>query len=625
MKAPHKISLYFILLLVLRPNFILAQEVDMTARLRLAQSFEQSGDWERAAMVYEELYKREPKSYVFFEGLRRSYTQVKKYDEAIDLVSDRLASQPKDPLLTCILGGLYYEKGVDSKADSLWKLVLAGDRKNPGLYRLVASQMMDHRLYDHAIQVYLSGRKLGMDEDTFAEELGYIYASLQQYGAATQEFIRILKKSPDQLFTIENRIASFTMKQDGLKAATFVAKDEVRRTPNDVTLRSFLAWLSIEARDHESAYTQYRVIDSLRRAKGNELFNFAQRAMQEKAFKVAAKAFREIIDQQANPIILPQSRFGYTRAIEELSMASDTAGEFHRHENISETSAWPVSETQPSFTGALALYGKITVEYTNSELAAQAHFRIGLIKLEKFFDLDGALVAFEAAKKSAKSPNLLYDAVLKSGEVLLAQNKLDKAKSEYSPLAHATLVEYQDRGAFALAEVDYFAGAFDSSLTRLGRLTSNTNLDLANDALQLQYFIQENKASGSNALTEFAQMDLLVRQRKNSEALAGFKEIARKYTTALLVDDTMMRIAEIQLLQRQTNEALATFQKLVSEAPTSILRDRAQLRIGEVYQNVMRDGAKAIEAYEQLLAKFPSSMYAEEARKRIRLLRDDAI
>ena len=625
MKAPHKIPLYCLLLRVLSSNFISAQEVDIAARLRLAQSFEQSGDWERAAMIYEELYKREPKNYVFFEGLRRSFTQVKKYDEAIDLVSNRLASQPKDPLLTCILGGLYYEKGEDSKADSLWKLVLAGDRKNPGLYRLVASQMMDHRLYDHAIQVYLSGRKLGMDEDAFAEELGYIYASLQQYGAATQEFVRILKKSPDQLFTIENRIASFTMKQDGLRAATSVAKDEVRRTPNDVTLRSFLAWLSIEARDHESAYAQYRVIDSLRRAKGNELFNFAQRAMQEKAFKVAAKAFREIIDQQANPVILPQSRFGYARAIEELSMASDTAGEFHRDENVRETPAWPVSETQPSFTGALALYGKIIVEYANSELAAQAHFRIGLIKLEKFFDLDGALVAFEAARRSAKSPNLLYEAVLKSGEVLLAQNKLDKAKNEYSPLTYATLVEYQDRAAFALAEIDYFAGAFDSSLTRLGRLTSNMNLDLANDALQLQYFIQENKASGSNALAEFAQMDLLARQRKNSEALAGFKEIARKYATALLVDDAMMRIAEIQLLQRQTNEALATFQKLVSDAPTSILRDRAQLRIGEVYQNVVRDGAKAIEAYEQLLVKFPSSMYVEEARKRIRFLRGDAI
>ncbi|MBF8248965.1 MAG: TPR REGION domain-containing protein, partial [Bacteroidetes bacterium] len=592
---------------------------------RLAQSFEQSGDWERAAMVYEELYKRDPKNYVFFEGLRRSYTQVKKYDEAIDLVSHRLAWQPKDPLLTCILGGLYYEKGEDSKADSLWKLVLAGDRKNPGLYRLVASQMMDHRLYDHAIQVYLSGRQLGLDDDAFAEELGYIYASLQQYGAATQEFIRILKKSPDQLSTIENRIASFTMKQDGLKAATSVAKDEVRRTPHDVTLRSFLAWLSIEARDHESAYAQYRVIDSLRRAKGNELFNFAQRAMQERAFRVAARAFREIIDQQANPVILPQSRFGYARAIEELSMASDTAGEFQRAEGVRETPAWPVSETQPSFTGAMALYGRIITEYAHSDLAAQAHFRIGLIRLENFFDLDGALVAFEAARKSAKSPNLLYNAVLKSGEVLLAQNKLDKAKNEYASLSHATLVEYQDRSAFALAEIDYFAGAFDSSLTRLGRLTSNMNHDLANDALQLQYFIQENKVSGSNALAEFAQMDLLARQRKNSEALAGFKEIARKHATALLVDDAMMRIAEIQLLQRQTTESLATFQKLVSETPTSILRDRAQFRIGEVYQNVVKDGAKAIEAYEQLLAKFPSSTYGEEARKRIRQLRGDAI
>ncbi|MBF8247802.1 MAG: TPR REGION domain-containing protein, partial [Bacteroidetes bacterium] len=83
MKALHKTYLSLILLPGLIPILISAQEIDIVARLRVAQSFEQSGDWERAALLYEELYKHDPKNYVFFEGLRRSYTQVKKYDEAI--------------------------------------------------------------------------------------------------------------------------------------------------------------------------------------------------------------------------------------------------------------------------------------------------------------------------------------------------------------------------------------------------------------------------------------------------------------------------------------------------------------------------------------------------------------
>ena len=601
------------------------QETDVANRLRLAQSFEQSGDWERAVAVYEELNKRDPANYLFFDGLRRVYTQMKKYDEAITLVQQRIKIQPKDPLLVSIMAGLFYENGNEPTADSLWRSVLSSDRKNPGLYRLVASQMLDHRLYEQAIQIYLAGRIASLGQDVFAEELSLIYSALQQYGAATREFIRILKKSPEQLAYVENRIASFSMRIDGLRAAAPVVQEEIRQMPNNLTLRSLLAWLSIEGKDFESAYVQYYVIDSLKKAKGNELFNFGQRALQEGAHKVSAKAFREVIEQQASPTVLPQSRFGYARAIEELSADSDTSVETTTTLSSDETALWPVSESQPSFKGAVALYGKIVAEYPNSDLAAQSQYRIGIIKLNRFFDLDGALSAFDAAKKSAKSQNLQYDAMFKIAEVLVSRGNLSEAKREYLLPMKSVIPIYTERAVFQLAEIDYFEGAFDSSLVKLGRLTSNVHLDLANDALQLQYFIQENKATAFKALEDFAEADLLSRQRKYSEALACFREIARANPNALLLDDSMMKVGELQLTLRQTAEALATFQKVTTEMHASILRDRAQVRIGEIYQNTLKDKAKAIDAYELLLAKYPNSMYAEEVRKRIRILRGDVI
>jgi len=622
MKIPRTV---FILALV---SFTLittrAQDVEVAARLRLAQSFEQAGDWERAATIYEELHKADEGNYIIFDGLRRAYTQLKKYEEAISLVSQRLSMHLKDPLLTSILAGLYYDSGKEHAADSLWRQVLASDRKNPGLYRIVATHMLEHRLYDMAIQAYLSGRKEGVGEDAFAEELGSIYSALQQYGAATTEFVRMLKKSPDQLPYIENRVASFTMRNDGLRASTTIVQEETRKSPNNITLRMFLAWLAMEGRDFESAFVQYHVIDSLKKAKGSELYNFAQRLMHEKAFRVSARAFREIIDQQAvvSPTILPQARFGFARAVEELSTETDTST--LTIENARQALSWPVSETQPSFQGAIALYGRIVTEYPNSDLAGQALYRIGMIRLNKFFDLDGALTAFQDSRKSAKSQNVQFDASLRMAEVMVTQGRIRLARNEYIPLLHSTMTSYVDRAIFGMAELDYFEGAFDSSLAKLALLTSNTNIDLANDALQMQYFIQENK-NNPQLLNEFSKADLLARQRKYSEALAALKVIVAQNPNAFLVDDGMMKMGEIQLTLRQTADALATFEKLANEMPTSILRDRAQLRIGEVYQNNLRDKGKAIEAYETLLAKYPNSMYAEEARKRIRLLRGDAI
>jgi TolA-binding protein len=185
--------------------------------------------------------------------------------------------------------------------------------------------------------------------------------------------------------------------------------------------------------------------------------------------------------------------------------------------------------------------------------------------------------------------------------------------------------QYRDRILFRLAELDYFEAQFDSATALLQRISSNATNDLTNDALQLLYFIQENKGAGQAALTEFAVADLLVRQRKFSEALARFQSVALHYSSTSLVDDATMRSGEMELLLNRVDDALAIFKKVANDMPTSILRDHAQMRIGQVYENRLKNKQKAIEAYEEVLANFPTSLFVEEARKRIRVLRGDSI
>jgi tetratricopeptide (TPR) repeat protein len=223
------------------------------------------------------------------------------------------------------------------------------------------------------------------------------------------------------------------------------------------------------------------------------------------------------------------------------------------------------------------------------------------------------------------SSNLVYEATLSMAEVQTARNDLGKAREEYIRLVKGSPDQYRDRILFCIAELDYFEGQFDSATVLLQRISSNAANDLTNDALQLLYFIQENKGAGQAALTEFAAADLLVRQRKYSEALARFQSVALHYPGTSLVDDATMRSGEMNLLLGRVEDALVVFRKVAIDMPTSILRDQAQMRIGEVYENRLKNKQKAIEAYEEILANFPTSLFVEEARKRIRLLRGDSI
>ena len=590
--------------------FVRAQESDTLAKLRLAQGFEEAGEWERGAALYENLSTLEPNNFIYLDGLQRSYTQIKEYGKAINVIRRWLIVQPGDINKITALGGLYYDSGNEAAADSVWKSVIAIDPHNIQIYRVVANEMLQHRMYDQCILLYLAGRSTTKSDATFADELGNLYAALQQYASATQEYLRLIKTTPEQLSLVQSRLSVFTAKPEGISAASETVKDELKNVPDNISLHRLYAWLLSEDRRYDKALEQYRIIDRLSNAKGNELFSFAQRLHQEHAFSTAAEAFKEIIDEHKSLQLLPFAHFGYARALEEQIIMTDTAASS--------------SESPSTYDSLIRLYESIAADHANPDLAVQSLYRIGIIKFEKIFDLDGALTAFDRMNEVPSTSNISHDAVLKIGEVQTARNDLAAARKEYDRMSAISLVVYQDQAAFKLAELDYFEAKFDSALSILKRFNTNLNTDMANDGLQLQYFVQENNTSAPQALAEFAKADLLMRQRKYSESLVQFQDIVNHYPTALLVDDAMMKIGELDLFLKRSDEAVKAFRFLVDSIPLSILKDRAQFRIAEICQTVFNSRVRAIEAYEKLLAQFPNSLYAEEARKRIRLLRGDA-
>jgi tetratricopeptide (TPR) repeat protein len=546
-----------------------AQDAESEFQVRLAQSFEQTGDWERAAALYEKLYGAKPDNEVYFEGLRRAYLQLRAFEKVVNLVDLRLKTQPGNIALLASLGGTYYESGSEQKADSVWNRLIEIDPKNIGLYRVVASQMMEHRLFERAVSTYRTGRTESGNENAFTDELAGLYTLLQQYTAASIEIIRLLKAYPQQLPFLENRIASFTIRDAGLRAAIEVTRDEVRRGPENIVLRKLDAWLSMEGKDYQSALEEYRVIDRLSNSNGAELLDFARRASQEGSYLIASQAFHEIIDRSQNPTIVSQARFGYAHSREDQSNEADSSevpAAMHPPMQYNSSST-RISETEKSFQNVVQLYEAVISDYPNSDLAAQSFHRIGIIRMERFFDLNGALESFGKAKSAARSLELSSDASMKIAEVYVLQNNLASARIEYQSLLRIPHPIHQQSAQFRIAELDYFGGKFDSTLMDLKPLTANLNSDLSNDALLLQYFVMENKGNNPAALGEYAKADLLMRQQKYAESLAGFAEIVKIYPTALLVDDATLRIAELHLLLNQSNEALTTFQHIVNDMP----------------------------------------------------------
>lgn len=599
-----------------------AHAQDPNTTLRLAQSAEASGDFESAVRLYRVLYAADPSNVVYFDGLRRMLLQVKDYDGAAAMLRRRLEQDPRDVSAMAMLGSVEAKAGREREAAATWDRAVAIDPRNPVVYRIVAGAMMENRLLERTADLYRRARTATGDPRLFTLELAQLLAASMEYDGATAEYAAWLRANPTQLSAVQTRMSSYTVKPEGRAAAIATVREELSRA-DDRRLQELLAWLHLEGKEYESAFQVIRRLDAVSGAQGNLLMQFADRAYRDGAYETSAGAYREAIAVPVLPQRMPAAHYGLARALARAGEAADTAGAVRWVGRSQPTEARPETER------AIERFRKIAEDYPRTEYAARSQYEIGLLRLERMFDLDGALRAFEQVESGGPAPPLLrYDMLLKSGEILLVKGDTAGARVRWSQVAGApdATPDQADESAFRLAELDYFAGNVRGAIARLRELGANLKADIANDAIGLLAFLEENSATAGPALRDFAAADLLSRRQRGGEAIARFREVIERYPGIPLADEAALRMAALQARAGMYDDAIASYRTLTGRTgEPAAAADRAQFGIAEVNHFGLRNTPAAVSAYEKLLADYPRSLLAAEARRRVRLLRGDTV
>jgi len=596
-------------------------------KFRLAVSYEQNGDLEAAVKIYQSLYAKDSSNLTIFDALRRNYLQLKMYDNTTSLIEGMLQRMPGDINLLAQLASVYLLKSDEPKADTIWERAIGMDPQHETTYRFVGSAMVQSRQFDRAINLYKRGRIACADPKLFTTDIAYLYSIMLKYSDATVEYLNLVRQNPAQLGYAESCIATYTGHADGLSPATLAVEQAVKAEPENISFRQMLAWLYMEGKHYDQAFEVYKIIDDRSHAQGHELFGFATRALKEKAYAVAARAFTGIAETYPKFDQMALVKFGYAHTQEEIETESDTLKLF------GEANPFPIKrhgepEGKPLYGSAIAAYEQVIGEFPMTEIAARSMLRIAILRQEKLFDLGGARAELEnLVNRYAMFAAVAEEAILRLGDVYLASGDLQGADAEYRILGgHGLIINpRQETAALRLAELDYFRTKFQDALNRLKDLTRNPASDVTNDALGMQIFIQDNLKSDTASLKEFARGDLLKRQQKLPEALSVFESIVRTFPKSDVVDEALMSTGDLLTRLARYSDALAVYNRLLKEFPESIVLDRTVMKIGEVYRLGIKDSVNAIAAYQKLLEQYPNSIYAGEARRRIRELRGDNI
>jgi len=379
-----------------------------------------------------------------------------------------------------------------------------------------------------------------------------------------------------------------------------------------------LAWLFMQTDQYDKAYEEYLTIEDKHKTAGSDLYLFAQQAYKEKHYDEASKAYKKIIDDYPSSAFLLNSRIGYAKTLEAvLDNKINANAESWKPFSV------PNTKNADDYKEVISAYLQLTkLNQKNTDIEQEAYFRIGKIESSKFNNPDEAEKYFmKAANLNLLSP-LSIQSYKAMAEIEIDRNNLGVAREYYNKILTAPRITTEDRNFAILmnAKIEFWQGNYSLSVKLLKDITRMPSDNNANDAINLSLIINTSK-NDSLSLINFAKAELLVQQEKFSEAKEIYASLSQNQNLLTLRDLSSYRDAEMLIALDKLPEAIVQLKEISEQKEKNIYSDEALLLLGNVYQYGIKDMAKAQESYENLLANFPNSLYLDEARLNINLLK----
>ena len=601
-------AIIFLFTFLLIHTFISAQP---STDQQLAEQFYQNKEFDKALDYYEKLYNKiSPQQY--YPPYLNCLIETKDYKKAEKIVKKQMKQFPESLNFNVDLGIVYTRSEQADKAKTTWEQAIKSIKADDQIFTL-ANAFIAIRQYDYAIATYLKGRKISRNNYPYNFELASVYKEKGDKTAMIAEYLDALEISDSYIQAVQNSLqTSFStdadQKQNELLKSELLKR--IQKSPDKTILSEFLIWLQIQQKDWEGAFIQAKALDKRKKEEGSRIMALAQIFTQDENYDMAIKAYQYVITKG-------KENYFYTSARMELLNVS-----YQKIVSKGNYSSADLSELEKNFNITISELGKSAT--TEPILKNLAH-------LEAFY-LNKPTEAMTLLEETIALPQLPLktqaECKLELGDILLMTGDAWEASLRYSQVEKSFKHdEIGDEAKFRNAKVSYYMGDFKWAQAQLDVLKGATSKLISNDAMELSMMISDALAIDTNEapLQLFAMADIFMFQNKDDKAIMLLDSLNKTYPNHALADDILYKKAQIALKHTDYTKAAAYYDTIVKKYGDDILGDDALFKLADITENQFKDSVKAKELYQQLLEKYPASLYVTEARKRFRKLRGDLV
>jgi tetratricopeptide (TPR) repeat protein len=575
----------------------------------LADEYFKKGEFEKVHTIYQKLMKPGAGKQIINRYVESS-VKLNKIPEAEKVIRKLVKSDDRNPYVFLQAGVLEESRGDSAKAEGYFNkaIAVAGNAIN-GLPEL-AQDFAEQSKQNWAIKVLKKGREQSREPLAYAGELARLYGAVGQKENMIDELLHwgLIPGNRDNVqATLQDNL-----KDADQKMLETVLYKKVQENPNEMFYTEMLVWYLTQKKEFYKAFIQERALDKRLKLTGVRVYDLGAVALQNKDYKNAAAMYEYVAKEYPQGQLYPFARRLVIKA---------------REEQVKNT--YPVDNLE--IRKLIADYQKMFQELGKNNRTLEALRSTASLYAFYLDEKDTALTILQLATEISKNEKGFIDRCkLDMGDIYLLKGEPWEATLLYSQVEKSQkeeLLGYEAK--LRNARLHYYKGEFELSKDVLDILKQATSREIANDAGALSLLIMDNTGmdsdSNETAMKEFASIELMLFQNKVDSAALELNQLYTKYKDHSLADNILWLRANTLIKQNKVDEALQDLEKISANYGEDVLGDDALFLTAKTYEENKQDKPKAMELYNQLLQKYPGSIFGADARKRFRALRGDTI
>lgn len=571
----------------------------------LALLYYSKGEYEKAASLYETMYKQ-THSQIHFDYLIQCYTNLNTIDKAIAVTQQQIKFYPKTFYYQVKLGVLYEQQNKIADAQAIYQKVIKKSSKQENDCLEAADACIENKKFDVAQQILEHGFDKFPDNILIYKKLLTLYSKLGENQKLVSAYLELLESNPNELEYIEQQLQVLLYENQNLKLQELFQTQllsKLDENSNNTELNELLIWFYVQQKSFKKAFTSARALDLRLKEEGERVIEIGNIAMSNLDYTTASDCFSYVVSKGRD------NRF-YTAAIKFLLEATNKKlfesikPDITQIQNLEKQYYEVLKEIgmNENSVDVMRNLAHIQAFYLNKTDYAIALLKDALLIQSVDFDEKG-LCSMELADI------YLFTDDIWGANLLYAKIALDYKNND---------IGHQSR--FKQAEIAYYNGQFEYAQALLDILKASTTKLISNNAFELAQLISENTAldTSTQALQYFAKADLLVYQNKDSLAFVYLDSIISKFPGHSLEDDIYLRKAIITKKQNDTAAMVNYLTEIVQRFSYDVYADNAHFMLAEYYDFVAKNEALAQQHYKTVIVDYPNSYYSTISRKRYR-------